>query len=302
VRRLALGAAALLLLAAGPAHPPLLGDEAWTEPSEALAHHLTHAPPECLLRPDDAPLRSQIEIGRALFRSPTLLGGPAARLGLSCNACHLNGHSNARFFLPELTDRPGAADVTAEWASAVRGDGVMNPVPIPDLTGVSARTAFGHKHVLSLTGFVTKVIEEEFQGEHPPPQAFAGLIAYLRALDPARCPPEAEQALTLAAATDEVRRPLAAAQDADEATTRLLLLAAQEALGRLAERLPQARFAAEHKTLEGLARELGAMRAQARRPETGWTARFDALITELGMQENKTYFNEAVLRQALVTR
>ena len=299
MKRSPLAAAALLLLGAGPAHPVLLDDQAWTEPSAAFAHDLTHAPPECLSRPGDAALAAQIEIGRALFRSPTLLGGPASRLGLSCNACHLNGHSNAHFFLPELTDRPGAADVTAEWASAIRGDGIMNPVPIPDLTGLSAKAGFGHKHEPSLARFITSVIEEEFQGEAPPPQAFGGILAYLRALDPRVCPKAAEEALTVRSAAEEVRRPLAAAPGADAATARLLLLAAQEALGRLAERLPPGEFGAGRKTLEELARELGAMRDATRLPEAGWTARFDAVITEIAEREDKTYFREAVLRRAL---
>jgi hypothetical protein len=127
--------AALLVLAAAPATPQLLREQSWTAPGETLAHNMIATPAECI-----ATRTRETEIGRALFRSPTLLGGPAARLGLSCNACHNNGRANARFMLPELTDRMGAADVTSEWASHVRGDGVMNPVNIPDLAGVGART------------------------------------------------------------------------------------------------------------------------------------------------------------------
>lgn len=259
-----------------------------------LAHHLTHAPPECL-----AETSTQTEIGRALFRSPSLLGGPAARLGLSCNACHAGGRANARFFLPELTDRAGAADVTAEWASAVRGDGIMNPIPIPDLTGVAARAAFGRSREPSLARFVAAVIEEEFQGEAPPPEAFDGLIAYLTALDPAHCPTRAEEPRTLKSAADDVRRPLAAARRTEDATARLMLLAAQEALGRIAERLPEARFAAERRSLEGLARELGALRASAGLPALSWMARFDGLIAALEARRNETYFNEAALAAAI---
>lgn len=305
--------AALLLMAAGPAHGPLLGEAGWTDArpsvqtdktarSETLAHTLTHAPPECLAKPDAAGLRTQIEIGRALFRSPALLGGPAARLGLSCNACHRNGHANAQFFLPELTDRPGAADVTAEWASAVRGDGLMNPVTIPDLTGISTKKTFGHLHEPSLAAFVTHVIQEEFQGAAPPPQAFTGLMAYLHALDPAYCPNATEEALTLEDAAEEVRRPLLAAKSAEAATASLLLLAAQEALGRLAERLPETSFADERKSLVGLARELGALRAAGNPVPPGWMASFDALIATLRPREDKTYFNDATLRAALQAR
>src|SRR5262249_10135020 len=125
--------AALTLAATAPAAAPVLNEQVWTQAGPGLAHALTHAPPECL----NAAGRSDVELGRALFRSPILLGGPVARIGLSCASCHQNGRANARFFLDELTDRPGHADVTSEWASAVRGDRVMNPRPIPDLVDVA---------------------------------------------------------------------------------------------------------------------------------------------------------------------
>jgi hypothetical protein len=191
LRRFLLLPAALLLTAASDA-PLLLREQAWTAPSATLARDLTQAPGECL-----AARSVEIEIGRALFRSPALLGGPAARAGLSCNACHADGRANVRFLLPELTDRPGAADVTSEWSSRVRGDGVMNPVDIPDLAGVAARAAFGQAREPSLETFVRGVIEEEFQGEAPPTQAFDGVIAYLRALDATACP-EGAAPVTLA--------------------------------------------------------------------------------------------------------
>ena len=131
--RLAL-APLLVMLAAATAPPVLLREQAWTASSSDLAHHLTHRPRECAQS-----RTSETEIGRALFRAPVLFGGPTARLGLSCQSCHSSGRVNAQFFLPELTDRAGAADVTSEWASHVRGDGIVNPVDIPDLAGVAER-------------------------------------------------------------------------------------------------------------------------------------------------------------------
>lgn len=291
--------ACFVLAAAGPSAPILLREQAWTAPGPARAYEITHAPGECL-----AARTPEIEIGRALFRSPALLGGPAARAGLSCNACHSNGRVNAHFLLPELTDRAGAADVTSEWASKVRGDGAMNPVDIPDLVGVARRQRFGHAQDPSLEHFVRAVIAEEFQGAAPPPQAFAGLIAYLSALDQSACP-AADAALDLPAAADNVRRALAAADAADAATASLLLLAAQDAIGRIAERLPALRFARERASLEALSRELGALRG-ARDIEIAlsenlpaWRARFDAAIARTARRERSTYFNEAALRAAL---
>jgi hypothetical protein len=290
--------AALALAAATTAAAPvLLRAQAWTQASSRLAHTLTHAPRECVGRLDAA-----AEAGRALFRSPGLLGGPAARVGLSCNACHANGRANAAFLLPELTDRPGAADVTSEWASQVRGDGVMNPRVIPDLAGVGERRAYGGHADPSLRHFVESVIEEEFQGQKPAPQAFDDLIAYLRALGP---PCAGEVRLRLGDAADDVRRAVAAAAQADAPTASALLLAAQDQIGRLVERLPEASFAPERAALETLARQLGGMRASAdigaalQSGAPGWSARFDAVVAAIAPRERDTYFNEAALGAAL---
>lgn len=269
---------------------PLMRDARWTQAGPMLARDLTHAPGECL-----GETNSEIELGRALFRSSILLGGPAARIGLSCHSCHANGRVNARFLLPELTDRAGAADVTSEWASAVRGDGVMNPRAIPDLVDAGARDAFGMGRDPSLEHFVASVIEEEFQGEAPPPRAFAGLIAYLRALRTRSCPAEAETRLTLAHAANDVRRALAAGEaSGDEASAHLARFAARERIGFIVERLPPTRFARARRELEQLARDLIAAPANE-----AWHARFDAAVRRLERRERDTYFNERTLARAL---
>jgi mono/diheme cytochrome c family protein len=290
----------LLCIAAAAPATLLIREQAWTAPGDDLAYDMTHAPYECL-----ATQTPETEIGRALFRSPALFGGPAARLGLSCNACHTSGRANGRFFLPELTNRAGAADVTSEWASKVRGDGVMNPVTIPDLAGATARASFGRAHEPSLEHFIGSVIGEEFQGPAPPDQAFHGVIAYVRALAPC---PERDNTLTLEDAANDVRRALTAAQGADAPTASLVLLAAQDGLGRIVERLPRHSFLRDRNRLESLARELGAMRTNTDpRPALeaalpGWMARYDAAITQLAPRERDTYFNETTLAQALKTQ
>ena len=289
------------------AAPPALREQIWTEHSATLAHDLTHGPSECLALNRDPMQRQSIEIGRALFRSPALLGGPAARTGLSCNACHTNGRVNAHFLLPELTNRAGQADTTSEWASKVRGDGVMNPRPIPDLAGVGEKTTHGHLNDPSLEHFAHSVMTEEFQGPEPSPQAFAGVIAYLRALDTHTCS-LAETPETLARAADDVRRALAAAQNTDAPTARLVLYATQDAVGRVVERLPARDFAPERRELENLARELGALRdanAQVlpalKAMALGWSARFDAVIASIAPRENRTYFNETQVRRLIAS-
>jgi hypothetical protein len=84
----------------------------------------------------------------------------------------------------------------------------------------------------------------------------------------------------------------------------LLLLSAQDAMGRIVERLPARRFALDRSRFEALSRELGAMRSgdvsvamQTALP--GWRTRFDASVARVARRERQTYFNEATLAQAL---
>ena len=86
----------------------------------------------------------------------------------------------------------------------------------------------------SLERFVGGVIQEEFQGAPLAPQALAALVAYLRALDPGTCADSAAP-ITLAAAADDVRRALAATETMAPPMASLLLLSAQDGVGRIVE-------------------------------------------------------------------
>ena len=46
-----------------------------------------------------------------VFRTPELLGGQAARVGLSCDACHINGRNNPTFYIDGVSGLPGTVDV-----------------------------------------------------------------------------------------------------------------------------------------------------------------------------------------------
>lgn len=288
---------ALALGAATPSVTILLREQAWMP--DARARAFLEEPAECLASRERA-----VEIGRALFRSPAMLGGPAARAGLSCNACHSGGRRNPHFMLPELTNRAGAADVTSEWSSKVRGDGIVNPLDIPDLSGVTRRETFGRARDPSLEHFVHGVVVEEFQGPEPQAELTASIMAYLRALDEGECA-RGMAPVTLTSATDDVRRAVAAADGADAETARVVLLAAQDAMGRLVERLPAQRFARERRAFEGLSREIGAMRTAddvgvaMATALPGWRARFDAVAARVARRERQTYFNERTLARAL---
>jgi hypothetical protein len=247
-------AAALAAAAAAPALP--LKAARWLAAGSDPVDTLGREPAECLTRADDP----SVTIGRAAFRAPLLLGGQAARAGLSCNSCHVNGHDNAAFVFPGLSGAPGTADVTHSLMSKTRGDGVFNPKPIPSLYA-PARLAERAPQSRALEAFIRGLVVDEFDGAEPPPAVLAGLADYVRALSPASAPDRV--AVTLARHIGDVDAAAAAATimlaNGDGDGFRLMLGAARSALGLIAERYPVAEFAREQAILRALDRELAAV-------------------------------------------
>lgn len=237
-RRLLAGAA-VLLLAASPTPP--LRVMRWLAPEADAAKVLTTGPAECLAAPSDADAALAVEIGRAAFRSPLILGGQAARAGISCESCHRGGASNPDFMFPGVSGAPGTADVTSSLFSSYRGDGIDNPKPIPNLAG--PRSALKVDQAPAgrvLESFIHGLVTEEFDGPEPPPAVLNGLAAYVRALSPAACPRAGTQAITLAQGMADARRAVAAARGAlgkkDDATAVVMIDAARARLRDIDER------------------------------------------------------------------
>ena len=156
----------------------------WIKPDTDFVQALSVEPSECLA--DEALSDPAIQLGRAAFRSPFLLGGQAARQGLTCQACHRQGQSSTNFFVVGLSDEPGNADVTNFHFSDDLGDEVFNPSPIPSLSD-DVQSVDYSPDLPDLEQLVTRLITKEFNGETPDPQIFDGLISYLRALDNEHC-------------------------------------------------------------------------------------------------------------------
>ena len=224
------------------------------DPVAALAFE----PTECLARSNDP----AVEIGRAAFRTPLLLGGQAARAGLSCASCHRGGRDNPDFAFPGLSGAPGTADVTSSLMSKKRGDRLDNPKPIPSLVGAGKvdRTP----ETRALESFIRGLVVEEFDGAEPPPRVLSGLAAYTRALQPAACPRADRRPAAVAhdidAAVRAVRAAKAALAAGDRPAGRLLIMAARSELGAIDERFaglaePRRRLAAADR---GLAEALNA--------------------------------------------
>ncbi len=226
----------ILLAAAAPVGDPPLKEAQWIAPGRDTVALLTREPAECLKRTKDPVAAMSVEIGRAAFRNPLLLGGQAARVGLSCNSCHRSGRGNPDFVFPGLSGAPGTADVTSSLMSSRRGDGIDNPKVIPDLSGPRERLKVRN----GVDKFVHGLIVEEFDGIAPPPRVVAGLVDYVSGLSSGNCPAVQEVPITLIARLEDVRRAVLAAEAAlfvgDPATAKVMLSSARSMLGIVHER------------------------------------------------------------------
>jgi hypothetical protein len=306
----ALSAAAALLLsgASTPGELPLR-DARWLTSSD-LAADLTHQPEECSSLSHDGALRRSEEIGRIAFRAPLLLGGQAARAGLSCATCHRNGRTNAHFHFPGLSGDAGTADVTASLMSSHRGDGIFNPKPIPDLAGDPAKLKISRDPQKDdLRKFIHGLITQEFDGPEPPPAVLYGVAAYVRSISPGACKGPANVAVSLQPMLDDVNEAIRLAQESyasgDKATGRLLIGAARSMLGMVDERfqLPSGESSrqllreadADLKAIE-LADVVSAASFEA------WRDKWPDRERRLGSAEARSLFSEAVIRRQLGER
>lgn len=306
--RLLIAAILPLLLAAAADAPDLPIKEArWLAPGQLL-EGLTRQPAECFAPPRNAKDRQSAAIGRAAFRAPLLLGGQAARAGLSCASCHRNGRGNAHFSFPSISGHPGTADVTSSLMSKKRGDATFNPKAIPDLAGVASKLKISRDPAkLELKTFIRGLIVDEFDGEQPPPAVLDGLTAYLRALSPASCRGPATVDIRLDGLLADADAAVRAAEDAcrggDAATARLLVGAARSTLGSIDERyqMPglersRAQLHAADARLRAIQQSLPGAAVQFRKWHRDWPRR----QRELRKLERRSLFSPSVLRRRLV--
>jgi hypothetical protein len=303
--RLILVALAAVGASAAAAQGPLRAQR-WLAPGPAARGSLTHVPAECLARPVDPEAALAVEVGRAAFRTPVLLGGQAARAGLSCEACHRGGRSNPQFLFPGLSGAPGTADVTASLFSSHRGNGVFDPRPIPDLSGAKSTLKIDQSpRSRALEGFIHGLVTQEFDGPEPSPSVLAGLATYVRALDPAACPPAPDPPLTAGLYLDDARRAaraaLSLADRGDAPGAELMVAAARARLGLIHERFAGPGLAAERERLRRADHALAAVAEALREgrpvqaPLRRWLADSWALERALSRREAASLFNPARL-------
>jgi hypothetical protein len=286
-----LGGTAVIAVAAAP---PLFEQLKWTAPG-AEYEALSSQPAACLnFGGEDAALAPA---GQALFNAPTLLGGQAAKAGLSCASCHVNGRDNKNFLMAGVSDKAGTADVTNSFFSAARGNGRFDPVQIPDLA-VPGKVSPDPK-AKQLTPFIRTLIVDEFSGHEPTPAMLDALSAYVRAVGDCQQPSQPrslqDQLLIVQGAVDGA---FLMAQRNDPQAMRALIAAARHQLGLIAERYAGPGLKRERALLLSASRELQAVGDFAKDPAafakelSDWLTRFDdALLTTLERSNAKSLYN-----------
>lgn len=260
---------------------------------------MSERPATCL--GSDAPL---VRSGRALFGTPTLLGGQAAKAGLSCASCHINGRDNPHFLLAGVSAAPGTADVTNSFFSAARGNGRFDPITIPDLAmpGKVSRST----DTRALEAFVRNLIVEEFGGREPTPAMLDALAAYVRAV---RVCPDGHSvgrrlSDQLATIDDGVAAALLMIERRDLQGAGLSIAAMRHQLGLIAERYTGSGLAREREGLLAASRALQAIgdgdAARIGPALARWKGEFDnGLAKRLRRTEGRSLYDTNRLAESL---
>lgn len=289
--------AALLIgfaaMAAAPAGDVPLREARWIAADQRVAA-LIRPLAACQRPAADTATQRLVDLGELAFRTPLLLGGQAARAGLSCNSCHVNGRDNPGFSFPGVSGAPGTADVTTSILSSHRGDGQFNPKRIPDLALDPPIVAVDADD-RALKRFIRGLIVEEFDGPEPSPDTLVGLAEFVRHQGTTDC---ARRAPVLATSSDEtllIRKALAIAAS-DEHRTSLGLMAARAALGRLHERYVG--LAREQAAIVGFDEKLAA-RQRGTSSEVDLEKALNQLSAMLARAETRSLYNSRRLAKAL---
>lgn len=162
---------------------PLLSDLVWLHKDADPIIALTMAPPEPNASNDRFAETNEYELGRLAFRSPTTLGGLAARMNMSCQTCHTNGGRNREFFAATLSTEPGTFDPTNALFNKKTDNDLFDPIEIPELFGVANNAPYpSDDRFETLSAMTRHVIVDEFAGAEPPKPVFDAIIFYMRQL------------------------------------------------------------------------------------------------------------------------
>lgn len=244
--------------------------------------------------------------GRAIFQTPNLLGGQAAKAGLSCESCHSGGTTNPHFHFPNMSDAPGTADVTHSFFSRLRGNRKFDPVPIPDLTKPGKVSHEGR----ALEYFIRGLIVEEFDGQEPDDTTLEVLSFYVRSLQGAK--KLSPKPMTVDDTLGNVRNAISSAKSAalvnEIGIAKLLLAAARQQLGLIHERYPGRRLARHREALVEASQALAPFQTMLEEnPERvssallRWDKLFHTKREAIKRDAEKSLYNPERLKTALET-
>ena len=270
----------------------------WTAPGKEL-ELLSSQPATCLAHaPADKAL---VRAGQALFNTPTLLGGQAAKAGLNCAACHVNGRDNPNFLVPGISRTSGTADVTSSFFSAARHNAVFDPVSIPDLAKPGKISRDPQDKALEI--FIRDLIVDEFSGAEPSTSTLQALTAYVRSIEvcPGRnaepAPHRIDDQLLLIDSALEGAVAMPARHNDKEAA--LLIAAARHQLGLINERYAGRQLVPERRALLQSSRQLQAVGVAG---IASWRRNFEnKLVPRLRKSEKYSLYNRHLLAQQLTT-
>lgn len=283
----------------------------WIAPGADKAKLLSEKPSECLAKARTPELAYQVELGRAAFNTPLLLGGQASRAGLQCESCHRGGRSNPQFFFPHVSGKPGTADVTTSVFSSHRGDRIDNPKPIPDLSGPRALLKVSRDPKKpDLQNFIHGLVTQEFDGAEPPPAVMAGLTAYVRSLTPEACPPGPVAPIRVANVMADATRVMRAGQAAitrkDGPSAVLMVASARSQLGLIYERYQAPSLSEERALIRNADLDLASIQNDLRAGDAMaamrlalWPGQAAILTEKLQANEDKSLFDPGKLAAAL---
>src|SRR6201994_271056 len=164
---------------------PLSGDQTILPAGTELGEDSYYRPSEVFHSETSGGFKSyMIDLGDLAFNSPDILGGTAARAGMSCGTCHVNGAGNSRLFVPGASTHPGNFDTTSSLFNPKADNSVLDPVRVPSLRGERFLAPYGNDgRIASLRDFVRNVIVNEFSGPEPSPAILDAIVAYIEDID-----------------------------------------------------------------------------------------------------------------------
>jgi hypothetical protein len=127
----------------------------------------------------------QSVLGELLFEAPSLFGGTARTVGMSCGTCHIEATNNPELFIPGLSSRPGTFDPAGPIFSPQTDTHALNALTVPSLRGIRFLAPFGHDgRFATLREFTRNAIVNEFAGSEPSPSILDALLAFMQDIAP----------------------------------------------------------------------------------------------------------------------